>query len=199
MSGCPTIVICYCASAMVAPSSTRKRPRQAIPCVLLPSRAPYIVIFLWLLVQETCICIPANVHRSHPCLHTLVYPEDRLQLALRGVVLLSDQCHRHILVWQSVRNSAETTHHGRITKRGNKLVCHARFAPHFKLTQFYRRIQAKRGTSKAAVATASKMARIMYQMLKNGRELSMGTFPIFHSGQVFKQRFLYEGSGASGC
>ena len=47
--------------------------------------------------------------RPHPCLHTLVYPEDRLQRALRGVVLLSDQRHRHILVWQSVRNSAETT------------------------------------------------------------------------------------------
>ena len=79
----------------------------------------------------------------------------------------------------TVRNSADKVHHGRITKKGNKLVrhvlveaahSHARFAPHSKLTQFYRRIQAKRGTSKAAVATASKMARIMYQMLKNGRE-----------------------------
>ena len=47
---------------------------------------------------------------------------------------------------------------------------HARFAPHSKLTQFYRLIQAKRGTSKAIVATASKMMRIMHQMLKNGRE-----------------------------
>ena len=79
----------------------------------------------------------------------------------------------------TVRNSADKVHHGRITKKGNKLVRHilveaahnhARFAPHSKLTQFYRRIQAKRGTPKAAVATASKMARIMYQMLKNGRE-----------------------------
>ena len=49
-------------------------------------------------------------------------------------------------------------------------MCHARFAPHSKLTQFYWRIQAKRGASKAAVATASKLVRIMYQMLKNGRE-----------------------------
>ena len=79
----------------------------------------------------------------------------------------------------TVRNSTDKVHHGRITKRGNKLVHHVLvkaahsymgFAPHSKLTQFYRRIQAKRGTSKAAVATASKMARIMYQMLKNGRE-----------------------------
>ena len=66
---------------------------------------------------------------------------------------------------------------------------HARFAPHSKLTQFYRRIQAKRGTSKAAAATASKMARIMYPMLKNGRELSMGTtsffIPVRSSSNVF--------------
>ena len=47
---------------------------------------------------------------------------------------------------------------------------HARFAPHSKLTQFYRRIQAKRGISKAAAATASKMARIMHQMPKDWRE-----------------------------
>ena len=46
---------------------------------------------------------------------------------------------------------------------------HVRFAPHFKLTQFYRCVQAKKGTSKAAVATASKLVCIMYQMLKNGR------------------------------
>ena len=79
----------------------------------------------------------------------------------------------------TVRNSADKVHHGRITKKGDKLVRHvlveaahnhSRFAPHSKLTQFYRRVQAKRGTSKAAVATASKLVRIMYQMLKNWRE-----------------------------
>ena len=79
----------------------------------------------------------------------------------------------------SVRNSAETTHHGRITKRGSKLVrhvlveaahSHVRFAPGSKLTQFYKRISAKRGNSKAAVATAAKMVRVMYQMLKHGSE-----------------------------
>ena len=57
-----------------------------------------------------------------------------------------------------------------VPDRSRGTALNARFAPHSKLTQFYRRIQAKRGTSKAAVATASKMARIMYQMLKNGRE-----------------------------
>ena len=54
----------------------------------------------------------------------------------------------------TVRNSADKVHHGRITKKGDKLArhvlveaahSHARFAPHSKLTQFYRRIQAKRG------------------------------------------------------
>ena len=79
----------------------------------------------------------------------------------------------------SVRNSAETTHHGRITKRGSKLVrhvlveaahSHVRFAPGSRLSQFYQRISAKRGTSKAAVATAAKMTRVMHQMLKDGSE-----------------------------
>ena len=79
----------------------------------------------------------------------------------------------------SVRNSADVTHHGRITKKGDKLVrhvlveavhTHVRYAPHSKLSQFHQRVKAKRGTSKAAVATASKMLRIIYQMLKNGSE-----------------------------
>ena len=47
---------------------------------------------------------------------------------------------------------------------------HVRFAPGSKLSQFYKRISAKRGTSKAAVATAAKMVRVMYQMLKHGSE-----------------------------
>ena len=76
----------------------------------------------------------------------------------------------------SVRNSADVTHHGRITKKGDKLVrhvlveavhTHVRYAPHSKLSQFYQRVKTRRGTSKAAVATASKMLRIIHQMLKN--------------------------------
>ena len=47
---------------------------------------------------------------------------------------------------------------------------HVRHAPHSRLSQFHQRVKAKRGTSKAAVATASKMLRIMYQMLTNGSE-----------------------------
>ena len=79
----------------------------------------------------------------------------------------------------SVRNSADMTRHGRITKRGSKLVrhvlveaahSHVRFSPGSRLSQFYQLVSAKRGNSKAAVATAAKMARAMYQMLKDGSE-----------------------------
>ena len=75
--------------------------------------------------------------------------------------------------------STRATHHGRITKGCSKLVrhvlvevahSHARFAPGSRLSQFYQRISAKRGASKAAVATAAKMTRVMHQMLKGGSE-----------------------------
>lgn len=47
---------------------------------------------------------------------------------------------------------------------------HVRFVPGSRLSQFYQRISAKRGASKAAVATAAKMTRVMHQMLKDGSE-----------------------------
>ena len=47
---------------------------------------------------------------------------------------------------------------------------HVRFVPGSRLSQFYQRISAKRGASKAAVATAAKMTRIMHQILKDGSE-----------------------------
>ena len=79
----------------------------------------------------------------------------------------------------SVRNSAETVHHGRITKRGSSVLrwvlteavhSHARYAPDSDLAIFYRRISKRRGTSKSAVAAASKMLRVIYCMLSEGRE-----------------------------
>ena len=36
------------------------------------------------------------------------------------------------------------------------------------LTEFYKRVVKKRGTSKAIVATAAKMLRMIFWMLKNG-------------------------------
>ncbi len=79
----------------------------------------------------------------------------------------------------SVRNSADTIHHGRITKRGSTMLrwllveaihAHVRYALDSDITKFYNRIKKKRGTSKAAVAAASKLLRVIYWMLKERRE-----------------------------
>ena len=79
----------------------------------------------------------------------------------------------------SVRNSADTVHHGRITKEGNSLVrhllaeaviVHVTFARNRKvstpISEFYERLSKKRGGSKAKVAAAAKMLRIVFWMLK---------------------------------
>ena len=79
----------------------------------------------------------------------------------------------------SVRNSADTVHHGHITKRGNSMLrwilteavhTHVRYAPNSDLTNFYKhRLAKKRGTSKATVAAASKLLRIIYWVSKENR------------------------------
>ena len=79
----------------------------------------------------------------------------------------------------SVRNSAGTVHHGRITKTGNSLVrhllaeaviVHVTFARNRKtptpISRFYERLSKKRGGSQAKVAAAAKMLRIVFWMLK---------------------------------
>lgn len=79
----------------------------------------------------------------------------------------------------SVRNSADTIHHGSITKRGSMTLrwvltecihTHAIHAKDSDITKFYNRIKKKRGSSKAAVAGASKILRVIYWMLKERRE-----------------------------
>ncbi len=79
----------------------------------------------------------------------------------------------------SVRNSADTIHHGRITKRGSNMLrwvlvesihTHVRHAENSDIAKFYKRLAKKRGTSKAAVAAASKLLRVIYWMLKEKRE-----------------------------
>ena len=76
----------------------------------------------------------------------------------------------------SVRNSADTIHHGNITRRGSGMLrwvlveaihSHTRHANNSVITKFYKRLAKKRGASKAAVAAASKLLRIIYWMLKN--------------------------------
>lgn len=73
-----------------------------------------------------------------------------------------------------VENSNETQHHGRITRRGNKLarttlvqcaLIAKRYSPF--LRRFYERIQRRRGSGKAIVATARKLLTIIDYTLKN--------------------------------
>ena len=78
-----------------------------------------------------------------------------------------DKLVAYIGLAPSARNSAGITHHGKITYTGNKTVrwalTEAALAHmiHVKgttvLTEFYKRVARKRGTSKAIVATAAKM------------------------------------------
>ena len=74
-----------------------------------------------------------------------------------------------------VRQSNETHHQGRITKRGSKLgrtilvqccLISIRYSPY--LRRFYERIKAKKDSGKAIVATARKLLSIIYYTLKNG-------------------------------
>lgn len=73
-----------------------------------------------------------------------------------------------------VQNSNDTEHHGRITKRGNKLgrttlvqcaLIAKQYSPY--LSNYYRRIQRRRGTGKAIIALARKFLTIIYHTLKN--------------------------------
>lgn len=73
-----------------------------------------------------------------------------------------------------VSNSNETSHHGRITKRGSKLgrttlvqctLIAIRYSPY--LRKFYDRIKSKKGSGKAIIATAKKLLGVIYQTLKN--------------------------------
>ena len=87
-----------------------------------------------------------------------------------------DKLVAYIGLAPSVRNSAGIMHHGRITHTGDKTVrwvlteavlahmMHAKGAT--VLTEFYKRVAKKRGTSKAIVATAAKMLRMIFWMLK---------------------------------
>ena len=86
----------------------------------------------------------------------------------------------------SVRNSASTTHHGSITRTGNSMVrkllteavlVHVMIMNKKEtstlLTIFYKRLSDKRGHSKAKVAAAAKLLKIMYWMLK--KEIDFNT------------------------
>lgn len=78
----------------------------------------------------------------------------------------------------STRSSGGITYHGSITKRGSKylrwimlecLHAHIRNEKTSNVAQFYHRISKKKGNSKAAVAAASKLLKIVYWIMKEKR------------------------------
>lgn len=78
----------------------------------------------------------------------------------------------------STRSSGGLTYHGSITKTGSKylrwimLECvhaHIRNEKNSNVAQFYHRISKKKGNSKAAVAAASKLVKIVYWIMKERR------------------------------
>lgn len=74
-----------------------------------------------------------------------------------------------------VHQSGDTLYHGRITKQGNKLVrwaliqaAHSAVKWDLQMASFYNRITARKGSKKAIVAVARKLAETIYHMLKKG-------------------------------
>ena len=78
----------------------------------------------------------------------------------------------------STHSSGGSTYHGSITKTGSKylrwimLECvhaHIRNEKDSNIAQFYHRISKKKGNSKAAVAAASKLLKVVYWIMKERR------------------------------
>jgi transposase len=78
----------------------------------------------------------------------------------------------------STHSSGGVTYHGSITRTGSKYLrwiltecvhAHIRLEKESDLTKFYKDLAKRRGLSKAAVAAASKLLRIIYWMLKEKR------------------------------
>ena len=83
----------------------------------------------------------------------------------------------------STHSSGNTTYHGHITKRGSEHLRTALVAsvqshrigdPDSNLSSFYSRIAAKHGNAKAMVATAAKLLRVAYWVLRERREYQRG-------------------------
>ncbi|MBC8383778.1 MAG: IS110 family transposase [Candidatus Cloacimonetes bacterium] len=74
----------------------------------------------------------------------------------------------------SVRQSNNTIHYGRITKKGNRMVraalvqCTLGMISHNPiLKEFYQRIKRQKGSGKAIIATARKLLEFIYFTLSN--------------------------------
>lgn len=84
----------------------------------------------------------------------------------------------------STHSSGGTTYHGHITKRGSEhlrtalvasVQSHRMGDPDSNLSSFYSRIAARHGNAKAMVATAAKLLRVVYWVLRERREYRRGT------------------------
>ena len=78
----------------------------------------------------------------------------------------------------STRSSGGVTYHGSMTRTGSKYLrwilvecihAHVRLEKESSLTKFYKDLAKRRGSSKASVAAASKLLRIIYWILKEKR------------------------------
>ncbi len=87
----------------------------------------------------------------------------------------ADKLAAYLGIVPKVSQSNDTDHHGRITKRGNRLMrttlvqctlTAIRYSGY--LNAFYRRIKDRRGPGKAIIATARKLLTIIFDTLKNG-------------------------------
>lgn len=87
----------------------------------------------------------------------------------------ADKLAAYVGIVPKVSRTNETVHHGRITKRGNKLIrttlvqctlIAIRYSGY--LNSHYQRVKERRGVGKAIIATARKLLSIIYDTLKNG-------------------------------
>jgi len=86
-----------------------------------------------------------------------------------------DKLSAYLGIVPRVKNSNETTRHGRIMKHGSTLtrttlvqctLSAKRYSPY--LRTYYERIKRTRGSGKAIIATARKLLGIIYKTLVNG-------------------------------
>lgn len=79
----------------------------------------------------------------------------------------------------STKQSGGKSAHGRVTKQGSPALrwvleecvwMHLRYAEDTSLTRFFHRLARRKGKQKAAVATARKLLKVIYALLKEKRE-----------------------------
>jgi transposase len=98
----------------------------------------------------------------------------------------------------SMYDSGEMERHGRITKAGSSqmraLLCEVaqQAARHYHpLQPYFRRIAAKSGYKKAAIAIAQRLARIMYRMWKNGERFDATKLNVERDGRERKRTYQW--------